>query len=116
AEVARMKASGEVKFPSPREQLPERWWLVELPYDTPHGCKLSIETDDIWNPIDPIGINCCERLSPPVIMYAPGDPRPDETNAGKAARWLAVKLKEDPKTKKKTYKEECMRLFNITSN
>ena len=65
AKIDSMKASGEIKFPNPREQLPERWWLVELPYDTPHGRKLSIETDDVNRPLDPLLINCCERLPPP---------------------------------------------------
>jgi hypothetical protein len=65
AKIDSMKASGEIKFPDPREQLPERWWLVELRYDTPHGRKLSIETDDVNRPLDPRLINCCERLPPP---------------------------------------------------
>lgn len=41
---------------------------------------------------------------------------PDETHAGKAAKWLAALLKQNPKMGKKTRKEDCMQLFDITSN
>ena len=118
-EIAHMEADGDIKFPHPREQLPVKWVLVELLLeDTPHGHKLMIVTGDWDHPIeiDPIGINCCERLSPPVIMYGPDEPRPDETHAGKAAKWLAALLKQNPKMGKKTRKEDCMQLFDITSN
>ena len=47
---------------------------------------------------------------------APDNSFSDGPDEGKAAKWLALLLAKDPKTKKKTHEAECIRRFKIKAN